>query len=84
MTARTSPAVASKRANRAVKDRFKAMREGRETDPPAVLANRLVRILMPAAASDPAPPSIAYRRYVEGAFSDRFMELCGKYPARRS
>lgn len=80
---KTSPAVASKRAHAAVKARFKASREGKQVESPAAHADRLVAILQPAANSDPAPPSLAYRQWVEATFSDRFLELCGKYPARR-
>lgn len=81
MTSRTSPAVASKRATQAGKARFKAMRQGKPFDPPAAHADKLVAILAPAAESDPAPASWAYREYVHASFSDKFLELCAKYPA---
>lgn len=63
------------------RQRFKAMREGKPYDPPAVHADRLVALLQPAAQSDPAPDSPAFRSYVAGAFFDKFMEFCAKYPA---
>jgi hypothetical protein len=82
---RTSPAVASKRARRVVRERYAAIRRDKPADSPADLADKLVAILTPAAQSDPAPNSPAYREYVTFAFSDRFLELCAKYPvpARR-
>jgi len=68
---------------RASRARLKASRQGKPVESPAAHADRLVALLQPAAASDPAPPSPAYRQWVEASFSDRFLELCGKYPARR-
>lgn len=62
------------------RERFKAAREGRPYDPPAVHADRLLALLTPAAESDPAPASWAYREYVHAHFSDRFLELCSRYP----
>lgn len=80
MTTRTSPAVASKRANQAVKSRYKSLRLNEQVESPAALADRLIGILTPAAESDPAPSSWAYREYVHAHFSDRFLELCSRYP----
>jgi hypothetical protein len=82
MTARTSPAVASKRANQAARARFKAEREGRQVESAADHADRLLKILTPAAASDPAPDSLAYAKWVRDSFSERFMELCRAHPVR--
>lgn len=71
---------------KASRARFKAMREGKPFDSPATHADNLMRLLEPVATSDPAPSSWAYREYVHASFSDRFLELCAKYPApaRRS
>ena len=76
MTARTSPAVASKRANQAVRSRYKSLRLNEQVESPAALADKLVGILAPAAQSDPAPDSPAFRQWVAGVFSDRLAELC--------
>lgn len=86
MTNRVSPKVAHNRAIKHMRLRLKAQREDRQVETPAAHADRLVRILAPAAASDPAPDSPAFRSHVETAFADRFFELCSKYPApaRRS
>jgi hypothetical protein len=80
MTARTSPAVASKRANQAVRSRYKSLRLNEEVESPAALADRLIGILTPAAERDPGPASWAYREYVHAHFSNRFLELCARYP----
>jgi hypothetical protein len=64
------------------RDRFKAARKGEPYDPPNVHADRLVAILQPAAASDPAPASKAYAQYVHDAFSNRFLSLCAAHPVR--
>jgi hypothetical protein len=58
------------------RERFKAAREGKPYDPPAVHADKLVGLLAPAAQSDPAPDSPAFRSYIAGVFSDRLAELC--------
>ena len=79
---KTSPAVASKRANQAARQRFKAEREGKQVESAAAHADRLVAILTPAAQSDPAPASQAYAQYVTTAFSNRFLSLCSAYPVR--
>lgn len=83
MTAKVSPKAASGRALKEVRCRLKSQRLNESVQSPADMADRLVRILTPAAVSDPAPDSPAYRSHVEWAFADRFAELCAKYPARR-
>jgi hypothetical protein len=64
------------------RDRFKAARKGEPYDPPNVHADRLLAILQPAAASDPAPDSAAFRKYVTDSFADRFLSLCAAHPVR--
>lgn len=82
MTAKVSPKAASGRALKEVRCRLKSQRLNESVQSPADMADRLVRILTPAAVSDPAPDSPAYRAYVEAQFSDRFFELCKMTPAR--
>ena len=67
---------------KASRARFKAMREGKPFDPPAVHADKLTAQLLSEATSDPAPPSRAYRQYIETQAFNRFMELCAKAPVK--
>jgi hypothetical protein len=71
--------AATLKASRA---RLKASRQGKPVESPADHAYRLVALLKPAAASDPAPPSVAYRRYIEQRAFDTFMDLCAKAPVK--
>jgi hypothetical protein len=70
------------KVQRLSRQRFKAMREGKPFDPPAVHADKVAAQLVAAAASDPAPVSRAYRQYWETRAFDRFMELCRTTPVR--
>lgn len=65
------------------RQRFKAMREGKPYDPPAVHAEKLRVQLVAAANSDRTPVPQAYRQYVETRAFERFMELCAKSPVAR-
>jgi len=65
---------------KAIRTRYKSLRLNEQVESPAALADRLIGILTPAAESDPAPSSWAYREYVHAHFSDRFLELCSRYP----
>lgn len=65
---------------REIRSRFKAMREGKPYDPPAIHADKLAVQLVAAANSDRAPISRAERMHVEAAFHYRFVELCRTTP----
>lgn len=67
---------------REIRSRFKAMREGKPFDAAADHADLLVKLLEPAAQSDRAPVSPAYRQWVEESFSNRLLSLCSAYPVR--
>lgn len=70
------------KVQRLSRQRMKALRLDDTVESAADHADRLVAILQPAAASNPAPDSPAYRSYVHASFYERFMELCRAHPVR--
>jgi hypothetical protein len=55
------------------RERFKAAREGRPYDPPATHAARIVKLLEPAARSNPAPVSRPEEEFVRNRFTDTYL-----------
>lgn len=77
---RTSPAVASKRANQAARQRMKALRLDASVDPQREFAGRIVSLLEAASRENPGEWSVAYTEHVINRFSDRYVELCRVAP----
>ena len=75
-----SPTAAQAHARKAIRRRFKLLREGKRVDSPHILAGRLVAYAEDTAVAFPVEPSKAYRQYVEAAFHERFIELCRTTP----
>jgi hypothetical protein len=61
---------------RQIRSRFKAAREGKQVEPPGVLAGELVKLLKVAARDNPGEWSPAYAEFVINHFADRYVELC--------
>lgn len=81
MTNRTkSPTAAKTRARIVIRQRMKAVREGKRVDSPHILASRLVSLIETASADNPGEWSDSYCEWVINQFADRYVELCRVVP----
>jgi hypothetical protein len=68
---------------RQIRSRFKAAREGKQVEPPEVLAGELVKLLKVAAHDNPGEWSEAYAEHVINQFSSQYLRLCEVAPIRQ-
>lgn len=87
MTDRTmSPTAAATHARKAVRARFKILRQDPrpvvevKVDSPHVFAGRIASLLKDAASDHPGEWSESYTEFVVNRFADRYVELCRVAP----
>jgi len=82
MSSRLSPNVASSRARKAARERFKALRLDEGVASQREFAGRIVTLLKAASHDHPGEWSEAYTEHVINRFSDRYVELCRVAPVK--